>query len=338
MTSPDASRYRIAVSRPGLPGTGPARLAESHELVTWNGSSPPTPADLADLVRDCDAALVLGTDRIGATLLDAGRRLQVVALASMGYDSVDVAAAQERGVVVTHTPHVLAETTADLALALMLMARRRLVASIDAVRRGEWATFRMDGFLGLDVHGATLGLIGYGQIGQALARRAAGLGMRIQHHDRSRPGDDVSRAVGLAELLRTSDVVSLHVPLTPQTTGLIGAAELATMKPTATLVNTARGGIVDEAALLDALRTGRLHSAGLDVMVDEPRADPADPLLHEPNLVVLPHVGSATEATRAAMTDLAAENILAVLSGVDAPTALPRTATRPRSVPGARHG
>jgi lactate dehydrogenase-like 2-hydroxyacid dehydrogenase len=329
MTSPDGSRYRVAVSRPGLPGTGLARLAARHELVTWAGSAPPGPEQLAALLRDCDAALVLGTDRIGPELLDAARRLQVVALASMGYDSVDVTAARQRGVVVTHTPDVLAETTADLALALLLMARRRLLPSVDAVRRGAWTTFRMDGFLGLDVHGATLGLLGYGQIGQALARRATGLGMRIQHHDRSHPSDELSRAVGLAELLRTSDVVSLHVPLTPQTAGLIGAAEIATMKPTATLINTARGGIVDEAALLDALRTGRLHSAGLDVLVDEPRADPADPILHEPNLVVLPHVGSATEATRAAMVDLAADNVLAVLSGQDARTALPGTAARP---------
>jgi lactate dehydrogenase-like 2-hydroxyacid dehydrogenase len=329
---PISSRPRVALTRPDLPGAAVTRLAEHYELAIWDSATPPGPAGLAGLVRDCDAALVVGTDRIDPALLDAGSRLRVVALASMGYDSVDVAAATERGVVVTHTPNVLADTTADLALALMLMARRRLVRTLDALRRGEWTTFRMDAFLGLDVYGATLGVVGFGQIGQALARRAGGLGMRVQHHDRSRRHDLAgSRAVGLDELLRTSDVVSLHVPLTPATRGLIGAAELATMKPTATLVNTSRGGIVDEAALLDALRAGRLHSAGLDVMVGEPRSDPADPLLHEPNLVVLPHVGSATEATRAAMVDLAAENILAVLAGADAPTPVPGTPARGRA-------
>jgi len=327
-------RPRVAVSRATLPGTGLARLASHFELALWESDAPPSPARLAALVRGCDAALVLGTDRVDPALLDAGERLLVVALASMGYDAVDVAAATTRGVVVTHTPNVLAETTADLAFALLQMARRRLVPAIDAVRRGDWTTFRMDGFLGLDVHGATLGLIGFGQIGRALARRAAGFGMRIQHHDPYHPADSGgSRAAGLGDLLRTSDVISVHVPLTPDTRNLIGAAELAAMKPTATLVNTSRGGIVHEAALLDALRTGRLHSAGLDVMVDEPRSDPADPLLHEPNLVVLPHVGSATEATRAAMVDLAAANIIAVLGGEAAPTPLPGTA----ATPGPRH-
>ncbi|GAA4689581.1 2-hydroxyacid dehydrogenase [Phytohabitans rumicis] len=320
---------RVAVSRRDLPGAGLAQLADRCRLTVWDGDAPPAPAQLAGLVGDCDAALVLGTDRVDAALLDAAPRLRVVALASMGYDAVDVATANDRGVLVTHTPHVLAETTADVALALILLARRRIGAAVDTMRGGGWTHFRMDGFLGLDVHGATLGLIGYGQIGQALARRAAGLGMRIQHHDPSHAQDAVgSRAVGFDELLRTSDVISLHVPLTRRTAGLIGAAELARMKPTATLVNTSRGGIVDEVALVAALRAGTLHSAGLDVMVDEPRADPADPLFHEPHLVVLPHIGSATEATRAAMVDLAARNILAVLDGHDALTPLPGTPAR----------
>jgi lactate dehydrogenase-like 2-hydroxyacid dehydrogenase len=320
---------RVAVSRRDLPGPGPRLLADRFDLEVWQDDAPPTAGQLADLVSDCDAALVLGTDKVDTALLDAGSRLRVVALASMGYDAVDVPAATGRGVLVTHTPDVLAETTADLALALILMARRRLGAAVDTLRGGGWSTFRMNGFLGLDVHGATLGLIGYGQIGQALGRRAAGLGMRVQHYTRTpRDGHGGSRAVEFDELLRTSDVISLHVPLTPQTRGLIGPAELALMKPTATLVNTSRGGVVDEAALLAALRTGALHSAGLDVMVDEPRADPADPLFHEPHLVVLPHVGSATEATRAAMVDLAARNILAVLDGRDALTPLPGTPAR----------
>jgi len=335
----NGNRSRVAVSRRDLPGTGVHLLAQRCRLTVWDQDTPPAPAQLADLVRGCDAALVLGTDRVDAGLLVAGARLQVVALASMGYDAVDVPAVADRGVVVTHTPNILAETTADLALALILMARRRLGAAVDIMREGGWTTFRMDGFLGLDVYGATLGLVGYGQIGRALGRRAAGLGMRVQHHDPSQPQNtDGSRAVSFAELLGTSDVVSLHVPLTPRTVGLIGAPELSAMKPTATLVNTSRGGVVDEPALLAALRTGKLHSAGLDVMVDEPRADLADPLFHQPNLVVLPHVGSATEATRAAMVELAARNIIAVLDGRDALTPLPATPVRPHRVPGTRGG
>jgi glyoxylate reductase len=314
------------VSRAGLPGRGVDLLAARCEVVEWAGQAPPKADELREAVRGCDGALVLGNDLVDSALLDAaGEHLRVVALASMGFDGVDQAAALERGVVVTHTPNVLAETTADIAWSLMLMSRRRLGAAIDSVRRGEWRSFRMHDYLGLDVHGATLGLVGYGQIAQAVARRAVGFGMTVQHHSRSGTSDAVSRAVEFEELLRTSDIVSLHVPLTPQTRNLIGARELAMMKPTATLVNTARGGVVDESALLAALRSGALHSAGLDVMVDEPRSEPADPLFSEPNLVVLPHVGSATEATRAGMVELAARNVLAVLDGAEAITPLPGT-------------
>jgi glyoxylate reductase len=321
----------VAVSRAGLPGAGVAHLATRYQLTSWDGTAPPAPAELGRLAQGCAALLVLGTDRVDAPLLDAaGPDLRVVALASMGYDGVDLDAAAARGVVVTHTPGVLADTTADIAMALVLMARRRLGASVDALRRGEWGAFRMDAFLGLDVQGATLGLIGYGQIARALARRAAGFGMRVQHHHpRRRQDDELSRWVPFDELLSTSDIVSVHTPLTSETAGLIGPAELARMKPTATLVNTGRGGVVDEEALLAALRAGRLHSAGLDVMTDEPRSDPADPLFAEPRLVVLPHVGSATEATRAAMVDLAARNIEAVLEDGTAPNPLPGTPGRP---------
>ncbi|TPQ21641.1 2-hydroxyacid dehydrogenase [Streptomyces sporangiiformans] len=332
MTSGTATpRPRVAVSRAGLPGAGVKRLASHYDVTMWEGTAPPTPAELARLAHGCEALLVLGSDRVDSALLDAaGPGLRVVALASMGYDGVDLDAAAARGVVITHTPDVLADTTADVAMALILMARRRLGAGVDAMRRGEWGAFRMDAFLGLDVHGATLGLIGYGQIARALARRATGFGMRVQHHHpRRKEDDELSRWVSFDELLQTSDIVSVHTPLTAETAGLIGAAELARMRPTATLVNTGRGGVVDEEALLSALRGGRLHSAGLDVMIDEPRTDPADPLFAEPRLVVLPHVGSATEATRAAMVDLAARNIEAVLDGSDALTPLPGTRLRP---------
>lgn len=324
-----AARPRVAVSRAGLPGDAVARLAEHCDVVVWPGPLAPTSVQLASLIRDCDGALVLAGDPIDGEFLAASDRLGVVALASMGFDSVDLAAAAELGVVVTHAPDVLAETTADIAVALMLMARRHLVQSMDTMRAGGWGPFRMTDFLGLDVTGAELGLIGYGQIGRAVARRAAGFGMRVRHYSRSGAGDAHSTATGLEDLLGTSDIVSLHVPLTPQTHRFIDADRLALMKPTATLVNTSRGAVVDEAALLDALRSGRLHSAGLDVVEGEPRADPADPLFAQPRLVVLPHVGSATLATRSAMVDIAARNVLAVLDGLPAPNPVPGTAARP---------
>lgn len=332
MSGTSVHRPRVAVSRSALPGDSVRHLATRFDVTAWTAPQPPTPAELAGLVHGCQGLLVLGSDRVDAALLDAaGPDLRVVALASMGYDGVDVAAAVERGIVVTHTPNVLADTTADVAMALILMARRRLAASMDALRRGEWGAFRMDAFLGLDVHGATLGLIGYGQIARAVARRAAGFQMRVQHHHPVRREDDaLSHWVPFDELLQTSDVVSVHTPLTQKTKGLIGKAEIALMKPTATLVNTGRGGVVDEEALLTALRCGTLHSAGLDVMTNEPRTDPSDPLLNEPHLVVLPHVGSATEATRAGMAALAARNIEAVLDGHPALTALPGTPSLPR--------
>lgn len=324
-----ASRPRIAVSRPGLPGDAIERLAEHCDVVIWPEPAAPTPDQLAELVRDCDGALVLASDQVDDAFLAASKRLSVVALASMGFDSVDLTAAAGRGIVVTHAPDVLAETTADVAIALMLMARRTLTQSMDTMRAGGWGPFRMADFLGLDVTGAELGLIGYGQIGRAVAKRATGFGMRVRHYARSSGTDAHSSATGLDELLRTSDIVSLHVPLTAQTHRLINADRLALMKPTATLVNTSRGAVIDEAALLDALRSGRLHSAGLDVVEGEPRSDPADPLFAEPRLVVLPHVGSATLATRAAMVDLAARNLLAVLGGLPAPNPVPGTAARP---------
>jgi lactate dehydrogenase-like 2-hydroxyacid dehydrogenase len=316
---------RVLSTRAELPGGGLDRLAAQVEVVRWDGLGDP------ELARGVDGILCLGNDRVDAALLGAaGPSLRVVSLASMGFDGVDQQAAADKGVVVTHTPGVLTETTADLAFALVLMARRRLGPARDSLHAGAWDVFRMDGYLGLDVHGTTLGLVGYGQIGRAVARRAAGFGMRVLHSDPFGTADDLSTPVDLPTLLAESDVVSLHVPLTPETRHLIGAEELRAMKPTATLVNTSRGGVVDEAALLAALRAGEIHSAGLDVFEHEPRgADVAD-LVGQSRLVALPHVGSATEATRAAMVDLAVDNLLDVLSGRPARTPLPGTAAVPR--------
>ena len=331
---------RVLITRGRLPGGGLARLASRTAVVCRPGEDPPGPAELIELARSAggvSAILALGNDRVDAELLDAaGPDLRVVGLASMGFDGVDQRAAAEHGVVVTHTPGILAETTADLTFALILAARRRLGTARDALHAGAWDLFRMEDHLGLDVHGATLGLVGYGQIGRAVARRAAGFGMRVLHHDPAAPAgpsgsslDGPSTSVALPQLLAQSDIVSLHVPLTDATRHLIGPAELRVMKPTATLINTSRGGVVDEAALLRALDEGTLHSAGLDVYAREPRgADVAD-LTSRPGLFALPHIGSATEATRAAMVDLAVDNVLDVLGGRPARTPLPGTKAVP---------
>jgi glyoxylate reductase len=317
-------KNRVLATRENLPGEGLQRLSESAELVAWPGAGKPDPADLAALAPGVSGVLALGNDPVDAALMDAaGPSLRVIALASMGFDNVDRVAAAERGIVVTHTPRVLAETTADLTFALILAARRRICAASASLADGSWGLFRMHDYLGLDVHGATLGLVGYGQIGRAVARRAHGFGMRVIHHDPYAPDDDLSTSVGLAALLADSDVVSLHVPLTEETRHLISARELAAMKPTATLVSTSRGGVVDEEALLDAVREGRLHSAGLDVFEREPMGTELSPLVAEPHVVTLPHIGSATEATRAAMVDLAVDNILDVLAERPARTPLP---------------
>ena len=321
---------RVLITRPALPGGGLDRLAGRAEPVRWDGTGRPGPDELRALAPGAAGVLCLGNDRVDAALLDAaGPSLKVVALASMGFDGVDREAAAERGVVVTHTPGVLAETTADLTFALVLMARRLLGAAGDSLTAGRWDVPRMGDYLGLDVYGATLGIVGYGQIGRAVARRAHGFGMRVLHHTRSAHEDALSTPVDLPTLLAESDVVSLNVPLTPETRHLIGAAELAAMKPTATLINTARGGVVDEDALLRALRDGTIHSAGLDVFEREPMGAELSPLVGEPNVVALPHVGSATEATRAAMVDLAVDNILDVLAGGPARTPLPGSAASP---------
>ncbi|WP_328978917.1 D-glycerate dehydrogenase [Streptomyces canus] len=317
-------KRRVLATRETLPGRGLDRLSETADVVTWPGTGKPGPADLAALAPGVSGVLALGNDPVDGALMDAaGPSLRVISLASMGFDNVDRAAAAERGIVVTHTPGVLAETTADLTFALILAARRRIGAAAGNLAEGSWELFRMHDYLGLDIHGSTLGLIGYGQIGRAVARRARGFGMRVLHHDPYAPDDDLSTPVDLATLLSESDIVSLHVPLTVETRHLISAGELAAMKPTATLVSTSRGGVVDEEALLHAVREGRLHSAGLDVYEREPMGTELSPLVAEPHVVTLPHVGSATEATRAAMVDLAVDNVLDVMAERPARTPLP---------------
>lgn len=320
-------RPLILLTRPEAPGAelldqAAARLgADVVRLAPAPGRIEPDPATLTEALRPVEAVLATPVDPLGAEALAGAERLQVVAVAGVGVDRVDVDAARDRGVRVTNTPGVLAETVADTAMALVLMARRRLVEASDAMRAGLWTGFDPGAFLGHDVAGATLGVLGYGEIGRAVARRARGFGMRVQHLARpSAPADDVSVPVGREELLRTSDVVVVALPLTPETRGTVDAAALALMRPDATLVNVGRGPLVVEADLLGALREGRLHSAGLDVFDREPRSDPTDDVMSTPGLVVLPHVGSASLATRTAMTRAAVANLEAVLRGEEPPT------------------
>jgi glyoxylate reductase len=265
-----------------------------------------------------DGIVCLLTDPIDAHLIDAAQSLRVISNVAVGYDNIDVAAATVRGIPVGNTPGILTETTADLAFALILAAARRVTEAERFLRDGKWRTWDPNLLLGYDVHGATLGIVGYGKIGRAVARRAAGFGMRVIFTSRSDPpragGDPPSERVDLETLLRESDFVSLHVPLTPETRHLIGENELRAMKRSAVLVNTARGGIIDQAALVRALEAGWIAAAGLDVMEVEP-IPAGDALLRAPNVVLLPHIGSASHRTRERMAAVAVENCLAGLRG-----------------------
>jgi len=261
--------------------------------------------------------VILGTDRWSADMLDAASRLRLIALTSVGFDMVDVEACTRRGILVTNTPDVLTDTVADLTFALILTVARRVCESERWLRAGKWETPGVSP-MGRDVHHATLGVVGLGRIGAAVAERARGFRMQVLYTDSVRREElerrHGYRFVDLDTLLRGSDFVTLHLPLLPETTGIIGAAQLALMKPTAYLINAARGPVVDESALIAALQAGRIAGAGLDVFEREP-VDSANPLVSMENVVALPHIGSATDATRQAMVDLAVDNVLAVLQG-----------------------
>ncbi|HEX2482408.1 MAG TPA: D-glycerate dehydrogenase, partial [Methylomirabilota bacterium] len=268
-------------------------------------------------VADCDAIIPMGAHPIPETILAAAPRLRIVAVAAVGYNIVDVEAATRRGILVTNTPGVLTETTADMAWALMLGVARRVPESDRFIRGGKWTGVYWSQLVGTDVHGTTLGIIGLGRIGQAIARRGQGFGMRVLYHNRKRDLEaernlDVGHRTK-ADLLREADFIVLSVPLSPETRHLIGAAELALMKPTAFLVNVARGPVVDETALVEALRAGRIAGAGLDVFEEEPKVHSG--LLGLENLALTPHIGSASRATRLKMATRAAENCLAALEG-----------------------
>ena len=309
-----------------LPGDAFRRLPERVTLRVWPGPGAPAADALREGAREAEGLLCLLTDRVDGALLESCPRLRVVSSCSVGLDHVDLAAAAARGIPVGHTPGVLTETTADLAFALLLAAARRIPEADRFARDGSWTPARSwepELLLGRDVHGATLGIVGLGAIGRAVARRAAGFGMRVLGWARSGRGVSGVTLVSLEELLRESDFVSVHVALTDETRGLLGAAALGAVKRGAILINTTRGGVVDERALVGALRDGRLAAAGLDVFEREP-LPPESPLRALPNVVLTPHIGSASVATRARMAALAVENLLAGLEGRPLPHAAPR--------------
>jgi glyoxylate reductase len=305
---------RVLVTR-RLPdgGTDPLTAAGHTIVAASDDDVPLTHEQLCTAVADVDAVVCLLTDKIDEAVIAAGApRLKVVANVAVGYDNVDVRAATATGVAVCNTPGVLDETTADLAFLLILSASRLAATAEADLRGGHWHGWGINQYLGRDVHGATLGLVGYGRIGKAVARRAAGFGMQVLHHTRTDTG--APGWVGdLDRLLAESDVVSLHVPLGPETRHLIDARRLALMKPSAVLVNTARGPVVDEEALAAALEDGRIFAAGIDVFEREPEVHPR--LLAAPRTVLLPHIGSASQATRTRMAQMACDGAVAVLAG-----------------------
>lgn len=305
---------RVLVTRVLPPGSLDALHAAGHEVVgPHHDDRPFTPDELRQASCEVDAVVCLLTDKVDAELLkQAADRLKVVANVAVGYDNIDVAAAADLGIAVCNTPGVLDETTADLAFLLVLAASRLSTEAESDLRAGRWAGWGINQYLARDVHGATLGIVGWGRIGRAVARRAEGFGVMVLHHAR-RPTGDAGYTPELDKLFAASDIVSLHVPLGPETRHLVDARRLSLMKPTAVLVNTARGPVVDEEALADALHAGTIFAAGLDVFEREPSVHPR--LLDAPRTVLLPHIGSATVQTRTAMGRLAVSSVVDVLAG-----------------------
>lgn len=307
----------ILISRT-LPGEALARAGQGATVDLHGGVDPLPKPQLIARLRDKEGLICLVTDTIDGEVLASAPRLRVVANVAVGYDNIDVAAATARRIVVTNTPEVLTETTADFAWTLLTAVARRVVEADQFVRAGKFTRWELMRFLGGDVHGKTLGIFGFGRIGKAVARRARGFNMRILYHDAVRADAATERELGATfvdktTLLRESDFVTLHVPLLPGTRRLIDAADLRLMKRTAYLVNAARGPIVNEAALVEALREGWIAGAALDVYAEEPKVHPG--LLSLPNVVLAPHIASASTETRVKMATLAVENCLAVLGG-----------------------
>jgi gluconate 2-dehydrogenase len=302
-----------------------AFLAQHCEVESNQEDRAFDPEALARRLEDKDGVMCALTDRIDDKLLARCPKLKAVANIAVGYNNIDLPACTARGVMATNTPGVLDDSTADLAWALILGTARRLTELERRVRAGEWTGWRLKQWLGIDVHHATLGIFGMGRIGQAIARRAAGFEMKVLYHNRKRVASDIELRLSAThvtkdELLRQSDFVVLQVPYSPETHHMIGARELKLMKPTAILINSTRGGVVDDAALIAALKSGVIRAAGLDVFENEPRLNPE--FLRLDNVVLMPHIGSSTEATRRAMAMTAARNLFAALTGGKPPNLL----------------
>jgi glyoxylate/hydroxypyruvate/2-ketogluconate reductase len=328
------SRPQVLVARAVFPEVI-SRLRQHFNVEENSNDDVFKPMQLIERLQGKQGAFTTGSEHIGAEVLAACPDLRVVANMAVGYNNFDVPACTARGVLCTNTPDVLTETTADFGFALMMATARRVTESEHYLRRGEWKKWTYDMFNGSDVHGATLGILGMGRIGQAIAKRGAlGFGMRVIYHNRSRLNADIettlnARYVSKNELLAQADHLVLVLPYSADSHHAIGAAELALMRPSATLTNIARGGIVDDAALASALRDRRIAAAGLDVYEGEPALNPD--LLTVPNVVLTPHIASASVATRLAMANLAADNLIAALTGGVAPT--PINAEQLKSAP-----
>ena len=315
--------YRVFISR-RLPQEALDIVSKVAEIDLWEGDTPPPRAELARRIAAADGLLCLLTDRIDGELLDGAPGLKVVSQMAVGYDNIDVPACTARGVKVGNTPGVLTETTADLAFALILAAARRVVQADNELRAGEWKTWSPLQWTGVDVHGATLGIVGLGRIGYEVARRARGFDMKVIYCNRSRyeaaERDFGAERVDMDTLLAQSDFVSLHCPLTTETRHLFGMEQFKKMKRSAILINTARGPVVNQPELAQALNEGIIAGAGIDVFESEP-VSLQDPLLQvaADRIVVLPHIGSASVKTRTKMSVLAAENLVAGIQGLPLP-------------------
>jgi len=300
------------------------KIEQATEMEVWPEELPPPYEVLREKARDAEGLLTLLSDRVDAALMDAAPKLKVVSNLAVGYDNINIADATERHIAVSNTPGVLTGTTADLAFALLMAAARRVVEADNYTRKGRWKTWGPKLLLGQDIHNATLGIIGLGRIGIELAKRGRGFNMKMLYYDEMRRSEEEERRIGveyvpdLAKLLPRADFISVHVPLLPQTRHLIGAAEFARMKPTAILINSSRGPVVDQRALYEALKSGQIFSAGLDVTEVEP-IPPDDPLLTLDNVIITPHIASASFTTRKEMALMAAENLLAGLRGKTPP-------------------
>ena len=299
-----------------------AYLSQHLDVDANQADAAYTPEALAQKLAACDGVMCALTDRIDAALLERCPKLKAVANIAVGYNNIDVPACTARGIKVTNTPGVLDDSTADLAFALMLATARRITEVESTIRNGQWTGWRLKQWLGVDVHHATLGIVGMGRIGQAIAKRAAGFDMKVLYHNRKRAAPEIERRlnatyVSMDALLARSDFIILQMPYTPDTHHLIGEVQLKKMKPTAILINSTRGGVVDDKALIEALNSGTIRAAGLDVFENEPKLDPG--FLKLKNVVLAPHIGSSTEATRRAMAMTAAKNLVAALTGQPPP-------------------